>query len=69
MKLGRQVGLGLGHIVLDFNPAPPPSRRGGGTVKMQLGTEVGLGLGPGDIVLDGDQAPPPKKKGGTAPNI
>jgi len=24
MKLGMQVGLGLGHIVLDGDPAPPP---------------------------------------------
>jgi len=24
MKLGTQVGLGLGHIVLDGDPAPPP---------------------------------------------
>ena len=23
MKLGKQVGLGPGHIVLDGNPAPP----------------------------------------------
>ena len=26
MKLGTQVGLGPGHIVLDGNPAPPPQR-------------------------------------------
>jgi len=24
MKLGMQVGLGPGHIVLDEDPAPPP---------------------------------------------
>jgi len=24
MKLGMQVGLGPGHIVLDRDPAPPP---------------------------------------------
>jgi len=24
MKLGMQVGLGPGHIVLDGDPAPPP---------------------------------------------
>ena len=24
MKLGMQVGLGPGHIVLDSDPAPPP---------------------------------------------
>ena len=26
MKLGTVVGLGLGHIVLDGDPAPPPER-------------------------------------------
>jgi len=26
MKLGMQVGLGPGHIVLDGNPAPPPPK-------------------------------------------
>jgi len=26
MKLGMQVGLGPGHIVLDGNPGPPPQR-------------------------------------------
>jgi len=26
MKLGMQVGLGPGHIVLDGGPAPPPQR-------------------------------------------
>ena len=26
MKLGMQVGLSPGHIVLDRNPAPPPPR-------------------------------------------
>jgi len=75
MKLGTQVGLGPGHIVLDGNPAPLPQR---GTasqfsiqiccgqmaawIKMSLGME--LGLGPGDIVLDGDPARPPQKGGG-----
>jgi len=29
MKLGMQVGLGLGYIVLDVDPAPPPPKRGG----------------------------------------
>jgi len=27
MKLGMQVGLGPGHIVLDGNPAPPPKKK------------------------------------------
>jgi len=72
MKLGVQVGLGLGHIVLDGDTARPPQR---GTaprqfsvhiccsqmaawIKMSLGME--LDLGPGDFVLDGDPAPPPQ---------
>ena len=29
MKLGMQVGLGPGHIVLDGDPAPPPPKGGG----------------------------------------
>jgi len=61
MKLGMQVGLDPGHIVLDGDPPPPPPR---GTapqfsphiccgqmaewIKMPLGMEVGLG--PGDCV-------------------
>ena len=28
MKLGMQVGLGPGHIMLDGDPAPPPQRGG-----------------------------------------
>ena len=63
MKLGVQVGLGPGHIVVDGDPAPPPQR---GTapqfsahircgqmaawIKMSLGMELGLDLG--DFVLD-----------------
>jgi len=27
MKLGMQVGLGRGHILLDGDPAPPPPKR------------------------------------------
>ena len=30
MKLGMQVGLSPGHIVLDEDPAPPPPKGGGG---------------------------------------
>jgi len=63
MKLGVKVGLG--HIVLDGNPAPPkkghsPSISGpcllfptAGWITMPLGTEVGIS--PNDIVLDGDR--------------
>ena len=64
MKLGMEVGLALGHIVLDGDPAPCPHKKGAqqrplfghvlwpnaGWIKMPLGAEVGLG--PGHIVLD-----------------
>jgi len=69
MKLGTQVGLGPGHIVLDGDPAPQGAQpqfsahvRCGqttGWINMPLGMEVGLGAG--DIVLDGDPAPLPQK--------
>ena len=80
MKLGMQVGLGPGHIVLDGDPAPPLQR---GTapltqflahvccgqratwIKMLLGMEVSLG--PGDFAFNGDPAPP-QKKTHTTPN-
>jgi len=78
MKLGKQVGLDPGHIVLDGDPAPPPPKghspqfsahiccgQMAAWIKMSLGVE--LGLGPGDIVLDGDPAPPPQRGG--APNF
>ena len=64
MKLGMEVGLGPGHIVLDGDPPPGPTQIFGprllgqtaGWIKMSLGREVGLS--PGDIVLDGDRTPP-----------
>jgi len=73
MKLGVQVGLGPGHIVLGGDPALPPQRgtappnfgpylfRPNGCIwiKMPLGMEEGLG--PGDFVLDVDPASSPKK--------
>jgi len=72
MKLGMQVGLGPGHIVLDGDPAAPPPKghspqfsahnccgEMAAWIKMSFGME--LGLGPGDFVLDGDPAPPPQK--------
>jgi len=80
MKLGKQVGLGHGHIVLDGDPAPLPkgerSRQfsahiccgqTAGWIKMPLGTEEGLG--PGDFVLDGDLAPVPKNGANPFPNF
>jgi len=71
MKLGMQVGLGPGHIVLDGNPAPSPPKGHGpqftahvccgqtaGWIKMLLGVEVGLG--PRDFVLARNPPPPPQ---------
>ena len=71
MKLGMQVGLGPGHIVLDGHPTLPPPKGHSSQflapvhcaqmaewIKMPLGMEVGLG--PGHIVLDGYPPPPPK---------
>jgi len=69
-----EVGLSLGDIVLDGDPAPSAPKRGhspkfsahiycsqmAGCIKMPLGMEVGLG--PGHIVPDGDPAPPSKKR-------
>jgi len=77
MKHGTQVGLGPGHIVLDGDSAPPPTKgyspqfsahiccgQMAAWIKMSLGAE--LGLGPGDFVLDGNPASPPQKGGGAA---
>jgi len=36
MKLGVQVGLGPGHIVLDGDPAPPSSERESEAVKFKV---------------------------------
>jgi len=71
MKFGMEVGLSSGHVVLDADPVPPPSKGHspqfsahvccGQTavwIKMPLGREVGLG--PGHIVLDRDPAPLPQ---------
>jgi len=80
IKLGTQVGLGPGHIVLDGDPAPPPPKWGGapqflaqiccgqmaGWINMPLGRVVGLS--PSDILLDRDAAPHPTK-GGEAPQF
>jgi len=83
IKLGTDVGLGPGHIVLDGDPAPPPKKKGSqptsqfsayvhcgqtaGWIKMPLDMEVGLS--PVDFVSDGDIATPPpsKKRGDTGP--
>jgi len=78
MKLGMQVGLGPGRIVLHGNPPPPPQRdtapqfsahiccgQISAWIKMPLGME--LGLGPGNLVLDGDPAPFSPKMGRSPP--
>ena len=81
MKLGTQVGLGPGHIVLDRDPAPLPQRGAAPTkfsahiccgqmsawIKMPLGMEVGLS--PSHFVLDGDPVFPLQQRGGARPPI
>ena len=75
MKLGLQVCLGPGHIVLDEDPAPPPQR---GTappqkisahiccgevaawIKMPLGMEVGGRPRPRRLCVRWGPAPPPQ---------
>jgi len=70
IKLGTQVGLGLGHVVLDGDPTPPTPKghspqfsahiccgQMAGWIKMPLGTKVGLDQG--NIVLEVDPAPSP----------
>ena len=71
LKLGKQVGLVPGHIVLDGDPAPLPKGYSpqfsahiccgqmAAQIKVPLGIEVGLS--PGDFVLDGYPATPPQK--------
>ena len=79
-KLGTQVGLGPGHIVLDGDPALPPPKghsppfsahiccgQMAAWIKMLLGMK--LGLGQGDFVLYGDHAPPPQKGAEPTPNF
>jgi len=72
MKLGMQVGLGPGHIVLDGDPAPLPQRstppifgpyslRPNGRID-QDSTWYGGRPRPGATVSDGDPAPLPKKE-------
>jgi len=74
MKLGMQVGLCPGHIVLDKNPAPLPNFRPmccgqmAGWIKMPLDMDyLEVSLGPGDL-SDVDPAPL-LKKGAESPNF
>jgi len=76
MKLGMDVGLGPGHIVLDGDPTPkgaqPPNFWPTSVVPKRLYESrchlvcLKVGLGPGYIVLDGD---PGLTQRGTAPNF
>ena len=80
MSLGSEVGLGLGDIMLDGDPAAPTKRgtaaphfsthvycsETAGWIRIPRGTEVGLG--PGDIVLDGE-LPVPHRKGHSSPPL
>ena len=77
MKLGKQVGLGPGHIVLDGGPSSPSSKKGQSTphspqcsaqmccgqmaVWIKTSFDREVGLSPSDIVSDGDPAPLPKR--------
>jgi len=83
MKLGMQVGLGPGHIVLGGDPSatlpkrhiPPPIfgpyllrlRPNGCSAWIKMSLGMELGLSPGDFALGGDPAPPPKR--GSEPPI
>ena len=60
MKLGKKVGLGPRHIVLDGDPAAPPKR--GTTLNFRLMSVLAKRLNStasasGDVALDGHQAP------------
>ena len=77
MKLGMQVGLGPGHIVLDGDRPSFQSQRDTAPNFRPMSIEAKrldgsrwhlawIGLGPGHIVLDEDPAPLPKK-GNIAP--
>jgi len=83
MKLGKQVGLDPGHIVLDGDPGPPPptghsplpnfwpiSVAANGCMDQDV-TWYGARPWhrPGDFVLDGDPAPPPQKGASASPNF
>ena len=80
MKVGVEVGLGPGHVVLDGDPAPaspkghsPPSPILGpcllwpnGWMDHDATWYKGIGLGPCHTVLHGDLSPP-KEKGAQPP--
>ena len=43
MKLGTEIGLGLGHDVLDGDPDPPPSKKGEAQPPPQFSAHVCCG--------------------------
>ena len=73
MKLGMQLGLGPGHILLDGDPSSPSPKGAqppisahiccsqmAAWIKMSFGME--LGFGPGDFVRWGHRSPLPKRR-------
>ena len=84
MKLGMEVGLGPGQIVLDhrWRPSSPPLEKkrhsplqflahvrcGQTDGCIKMPLGTKVGLSPGHIVLDGDPAPP-ARKGAQPPNF
>ena len=70
MPLGTEVGVGLGHIMLNADTAPCPQKGAAAPPSFQPsplwpnglmdqdGTWYGSRPPPGDTVLDGDAAPP-----------
>jgi len=73
-----EVGLGPSHIVLDWDPAPLPPKKGGGSPHPQFSAHfycgqmagcikmplgMEVGLSPGDFMLGGTHAAPLPKKG------
>jgi len=84
MKLGMEVGLDHGHILLDGDPALPPklhsfpnfrpmsciAKRLDESRCQLLAVELGLGpSGPSHIVLDGDPASRPRKGHSSSPTF
>ena len=73
MKLGKQVGLGPGHIVLDGDKSLPPPK--GQSVPPIFGPYLlwsngsKVGLDPSDIVLDEDPVPPSPERDRAAPQF
>ena len=82
MKLGTEVGLGPGHIVLDGDPAPYPKRwhspqflahvcfgQTARSIKIPLDTNRGRPRPTRYCVRCGPSSPPPKKGGNNSPPI